>query len=71
MSQTQNSPQGGPPPGMGPRRGPNPRAMMGGKPKESRATIRRLLQYMGRDKVFVIFALVCVLIFSGATLAGS
>lgn len=43
----------------------------GGKPKETSATIKRLLGYLGRDKGFVIAALVCVIVFSGATLAGS
>ena len=75
MSQAQNrpqgGPQGGPPSGMGPRRGPGHGAMMGGKPKESRVTIKRLLQYMGRDKALMALALVCVVLFSGATLAGS
>lgn len=66
----QGGPQGGPPPRMGPGRH-GPRNMMGGKPKESRITIRRLLQYMGKDRILVGFALVCVLVFSGATLAGS
>lgn len=71
MSQTQNKPQGGPP--MRPGRGPGGRAaaMHGGKPKNSGAVIRRLLSYMGKDKLLVLLALVCVLVFSGATLAGS
>ena len=56
-----------------PGRGPGgPGGMPGGrKPKETRATIKRLLGYLGRDKGFVIAALVCVIVFSGATLAGS
>ena len=58
---------GGPGPGPG-----GPGGMPGGrKPKETRATIKRLLGYLGRDKGFVIAALVCVIAFSGATLAGS
>lgn len=58
---------GGPGPGPG-----GPGGMPGGrKPKETRATIKRLLGYLGRDKGFVIAALVCVIVFSGATLAGS
>ncbi|MCI7502616.1 MAG: ABC transporter ATP-binding protein/permease [Clostridium sp.] len=58
--------------GPGPKHGPGgPRHMMGGKPKESRATIKRLLEYMGKDKMLVVLALVFVLVFSGATLAGS
>lgn len=56
-----------PRPGRGPG-GPGPG---GRKPKETRATIKRLLGYLGRDKGFVIAALVCVIVFSGATLAGS
>lgn len=74
MSQPQNKSQGGPPP-MGPGKGPGghggPRAMKTGKPKDTKATIRRLLSYMGKDKGLVILALVSVLVFSGATLAGS
>ena len=56
-----------------PGRGPGGPGGMpgGGKPKETRATIKRLLGYLGRDKGFVIAALVCVIVFSGATLAGS
>lgn len=58
---------GGPGPGSG-----GPGGMPGGgKPKETRATIKRLLGYLGKDKRFVIAALVCVIVFSGATLAGS
>ena len=56
-----------------PGRGPGGPGGMpgGGKPKETRAAIKRLLGYLGRDKGFVIAALVCVIVFSGATLAGS
>ena len=45
MSQAKNQPHGGM--GPGPKHGPGgPRHMMGGKPKESRATIKRLLEYL-------------------------
>ncbi len=75
MSQGSEKTQGGPPPGMGPGpgpgRGPGDGRAKGGKPKNTAMTIRRLLKYMGRDKFFIIFALVCVIIFSAATLAGS
>lgn len=56
-----------------PGRGPGGPGGMpgGGKSKETSATIKRLLGYLGRDKGFVIAALVCVIVFSGATLAGS
>ena len=71
MSQTEKNPQRGPQMGPGPRRGGRAAAMNGGKPKNSGATVRRLLSYMGKDKWFVFLALICVLVFSGATLAGS
>lgn len=73
MSQTQNKPQnipqGGPKMGPGPRHGHG--HMKGGKPKNTGATIRRLLGYMKKDRGRIIAALICVVIFSGATLAGS
>ena len=76
MSQPNKKPMGGPqggPPMGGPGGGPgkHTRAMNGGKPKETRATLGRLLSYMQKDKGFVILALIFVLIYSGATLAGS
>lgn len=71
MSQAQNKPQGRPPMGPGPRHGGRAAAMRGGKPKNSGAVIKRLLSYMKKDIGLVILALVCVLVFSGATLAGS
>ena len=73
MSQAQGKPQGAAPP-MGPRRGPGGpgvRGMHRGKPKNAGQTIRRLLAYMGKDKGLVVLALVCVLLFSAATLVGS
>ena len=61
-----------PGPGRGPGRGPGgPRGMKGGKPKNSGAVIKRLLGYMKSDWPLVVIALVCVIVFSGATLAGS
>lgn len=69
MSQTQNKSQAVPP--IGPRRGPGVPGMSGGKPQNVSETIRRLLAYMGKDKGLVALALVCVLLYSAATLAGS
>lgn len=72
MSGKPNKPAGGPPmegPGHGPG-GRHARAM-GGKPKETKQTIKRLLGYLGKDKKHVIIALVCVVISSLSTLAGS
>lgn len=72
MSGKPNKPAGGPPMG-GPGGGPGGRhaRAMGGKPKETKETIKRLLGYLGKDKKHVIIALVCVVISSLSTLAGS
>ena len=72
MSGKPNKPAGGPPMG-GPGHGPGGRhaRAMGGKPKETNQTIKRLLGYLGKDKKHVIIALVCVVISSLSTLAGS
>jgi len=61
---------GGRRPGMGPG-GPRGMAMMGGKPKNTSATIRRLFAYIGRDKIKILFVLFCVLGSSLTNLAGS
>lgn len=72
MSGKPNKPAGGPPMG-GPGHGPGGRhaRAMGGKQKETKQTIKRLLGYLGKDKKHVIIALVCVVISSLSTLAGS
>ena len=46
------------------------RGMGGGKPKNAMATIKKVLAYIGRDKIKIIFVLVCVLS-NGASLAGA
>lgn len=52
--------------------GPGARGIMSfGKPKNVSATIRRLLSYVGRDKIKILFAFACVLTSSLASLAGS
>lgn len=72
MSETKKRTQGGPPMG-GPGRGPghHGRGMMGGKPENTGETIRRLLTYLGKDKVWVIVAVCCAILTSAAALAGS
>ena len=57
MSGKPNKPAGGPPMG-GPGHGPGGRhaRAMGGKPKETKQTIKRLLGYLGKDKKHVIIA---------------
>lgn len=63
-------PAGGPGPG-GPGHGPGGRGMMGGKPKETKKTIGRLLAYLGRDKGKIIVALICAICSSATMIAGS
>lgn len=64
-------PQGGPP--MMGRHGPgrHGRGMMGGKPKNTKQAVSRLLSYVGKDKVKVIAALICAIISSATMIAGS
>lgn len=66
-----------PGPGPGRRRpgghgpgGPG-RGMMGGKPKDTKKTIGRLLTYLGNDKGKVIAALFCAICSSATMIAGS
>ncbi len=54
---------GGGPPGM--------RGGMGGKPKDARKTVSRLLSYVGRDKGKILLAFICILVSSASNLAGS
>lgn len=61
----------------GPRRGPGGpggpggRHMMGGKPKNAGATIKRLLSYLSKDQLGLFVAFICVIINSASMLAGS
>ncbi len=59
----------GPGPG-GPRGGPRG-GMGGGKPKNTLTTINRLLAYIGRDKIKILFVLLCVLGSTLSNLGGS
>lgn len=69
MSQTENKAKQQPVPPMG--HGRRGGAVKGGKPQNTRETIHRLLFYMGKDKGWIALALLCVLLFSAATLVGS
>lgn len=62
-------PQGGRGPGGGPGGGKN--RGFGGKPKDTQGSILRLLRYLNPYKFHVLIAFICVLISTGATLAGS
>lgn len=57
----------------GPGGGPGGRMASagGGRPKDSRQTIRRLLSYLGEDKAKMVLALICVILNTVGTLAGS
>ncbi len=57
----------------GPGHGPGRRmpAAGGGRPKETRATIRRLLAYLNEDKLKMVLALICVVLNTLGTLVGS
>ena len=46
-------------------------AMAGGKPKNASATVNRLLAYIGRDKIKILFVFACVLGGTLANLSGS
>ena len=55
------------PPINGPMRGRGAH----GKPKDTKGTLRRVLRYMSAYRVRMAFALVCLLISTGATIAGT
>ena len=57
------------PPGGGP--GPRGRFMEPSKPKDTKATIARLLKYIGKYKIYMFLAFACVVIHTLANLAGS
>ncbi len=60
---------GGPGPGHGPGRHAGARG--GGQPKNMRATVKRLMQYLEKDRLKLGLAFVCVIVNTAATLAGS
>ena len=59
------------PPQMGPGNRNNARYAGKSKPKNIRSVIKRLFGYIGKDKNKVIFAIFCVVLSSGASLAGT
>ena len=58
------------PPQMGPGNR-NARFKEKSKPKDMKGAIKRLLSYIGEDKYKVVIAIICVLLSSGANLAGT
>ncbi len=69
MSKTENKGKQQPVPPMG--HGRRAGAVKSGKPQNTKETVHRLLYYMGKDKGWIALALLCVLLFSAATLVGS
>ncbi|MBQ6834102.1 MAG: ABC transporter ATP-binding protein [Lachnospiraceae bacterium] len=69
MASTQKRGPGPGGPGRGPGRGPAARG--GGKPKNSKETIKRLLKYLEQDRLMLVIAFVCVIANTIAGLAGS
>ena len=59
----------GPGSGRGPGHGPGPRG--GGRPKNSKETVKRLLNYLEQDRLMLAIAFVCVIANTLASLAGS
>jgi len=57
--------------GMGPRGGRGPRGAIGGKPKNTRTVILRLLKYVGKHKSKLFIALFFVVLRAVANIAGS
>lgn len=69
-SDHKGGPGRGPGPGHGPRGGPGMRGMGGGKPKNSAKTIKRLLAYVAKYKIRLIFVLFCMLMSTVTSLLG-
>ncbi len=63
----------GPGPGPGPGRGPGRGGarMPGGKPQDAGRTIRRLFSYIGKDKWKLVIFIICIIVYTVASLAGS
>lgn len=59
------------PAGHGPRRGGGPGVRAKGKPKNAKATIKRLLSYLAKYKFRMVLVLVCMLFSTLASLTGS
>ncbi len=55
----------------GPGRRSREMQMRGGKPKNSGATIKRIIYYLSKDKYLMLLAVVCLIIFSISSIVGS
>ena len=54
-----------------PPMGPRGRGMEKSKPKNTKAVIARLFKYVEKYKIHIIFAMICLVIHTLASLAGS
>ncbi|MCM1388184.1 MAG: ABC transporter ATP-binding protein/permease [Bacillus sp. (in: Bacteria)] len=61
----------GPRPGRGPGSGPRGARMPGAKPQNAGKTIQRLFSYIGKDKWKLVIFILCIIIYTVASLAGS
>lgn len=66
-----NPPKRGMPGGKRGPGGPGGAGMMGGKPKNTKATLKRLLSYIAQDKWKLLVVLVCIITGTISNLAGS
>lgn len=66
-----NPPKRGMPGGKRGPGGPGGAGMMGGKPKNTKATVKRLLSYIAQDKWKLLLVLVCIIAGTVSNLAGS
>ncbi len=57
--------------GSGGPGGPEGRGMMGGKPKNTKATIKRLFSYIAKDQWKLLIVLLCIIVGAAGNLAGS
>ena len=62
---------GGPGHGPGPRRGGGPGVRAKGKPKNTKATVKRLLSYLSKYKFRLVLVLVCMFFNTLASLTGA
>lgn len=58
-------------PGRGPGRGPGAQRGMGGKPKNTKNTIKRLMKYISKYKFHLVLVLLCMLCSTATSLIGS
>ncbi len=72
MAEQRPAPErGGAPMGRGRGHGPGPRPTIIQKPKDLKTTVKRILKYVGNNKILLIAGLVCVILSTVLGLAGT